>query len=61
MTRLLSRLRARARTLSNGNGNGAAPLSPAASRAARAGYVLTAAESAPCTCPEFCERDHEND
>jgi hypothetical protein len=59
MTRLFSRLRARARTLSNGNG--AAPLSAPASRAARAGYVLTAAESAPCTCPEFCERDHEND
>jgi hypothetical protein len=27
----------------------------------RAGYVVTTAESAPCTCPEFCERDHEND
>jgi hypothetical protein len=23
--------------------------------------VLTAAELAPCTCPEFCERDHDND
>jgi hypothetical protein len=21
-------------------------------------YVVTAAESAPCTCPDFCERDH---
>jgi hypothetical protein len=27
----------------------------------RVGYVLTTAESAPCTCPDFCERDHEND
>ena len=27
----------------------------------RVGYVVTRAESAPCTCPDFCERDHEND
>ena len=23
--------------------------------------VVTRAELAPCTCPEHCERDHEND
>ena len=23
--------------------------------------VLTRAETAPCTCPEHCERDHELD
>ena len=23
--------------------------------------VLSSAETAECTCPEFCERDHEND
>jgi hypothetical protein len=23
--------------------------------------VLTTAEVAECTCPEFCERDHERD
>jgi hypothetical protein len=23
--------------------------------------ILTRAEVAPCTCPEYCERDHEND
>jgi hypothetical protein len=23
--------------------------------------VLTTAELAPCTCPEFCERDHDRD
>jgi hypothetical protein len=23
--------------------------------------IVTRAESAPCTCPEACERDHEND
>jgi hypothetical protein len=27
----------------------------------RRGYVVTRAESAPCTCPDACERDHEND
>ncbi|HUK95159.1 MAG TPA: hypothetical protein VLU96_08910 [Gaiellaceae bacterium] len=63
MTRLLSRLRGRER-LPNTNGNGGSPLRNPASGAqhiARAAYVVTAAESAPCTCPEFCERDHENE
>jgi hypothetical protein len=23
--------------------------------------IVTHAEVAPCTCPEHCERDHEND
>jgi len=23
--------------------------------------IVTRAESAPCTCPEHCERDHENE
>jgi len=23
--------------------------------------ILTRAEIVPCTCPEHCERDHEND
>jgi hypothetical protein len=23
--------------------------------------VLTTAELAECTCPDFCERDHDND
>jgi hypothetical protein len=23
--------------------------------------ILTTAELAECTCPEFCERDHDND
>ncbi len=25
------------------------------------GYKPCAAELAPCTCPDFCERDHDND
>jgi len=62
MTRLLSRLRSLARDGSNGNGHTADSRSRRASRrSARARYVLTAAETAPCTCPDFCERDHEND
>ena len=26
-----------------------------------ASYVLSTAETAPCTCPDFCERDHDNE
>jgi hypothetical protein len=62
MTRLFSRLRFRARDGSNGNGHGElSSLRGRARRGSRARYVLTAAETAPCTCPDFCERDHEND
>ena len=59
MTRLLSRLFGRSR---NGfNGQSEHRSAHGRSRAGRARYVLTAAETAPCTCPDFCERDHEND
>ena len=34
---------------------------PAAPPAAAATPVECTAETAECTCPEFCERDHEND
>jgi hypothetical protein len=63
MTRLLSRLRSRALEPSNGNGHRTGPrlLGPPIRRDARASYVVTAAESAPCTCPDFCERDHGNE
>jgi hypothetical protein len=62
MTRLLSRLRARTQERSNGNGHrGPRLLGPPVRRDARTRYVLTAAESAPCTCPDFCERDHANE
>mgnify|MGYP001073617412 CR=1 FL=1 len=27
----------------------------------RVSYVVTTAEAASCTCPEFCERDHDNE
>jgi hypothetical protein len=62
MNRLLSKIR-RTQKDATTNGNGVShlrvvrgPLS-----APRAGYVLTAAETAPCTCPDFCERDHDNE
>jgi hypothetical protein len=54
MTRLLSRLRDRVRL----NGNGHTAVRRPARRESRMRYVVTAAESAPCTCPDFCERDH---
>jgi len=54
MTRLLSRLRDRVRP----NGNGHSTARRLARREVRMRYVVTAAESAPCTCPDFCERDH---
>jgi len=28
---------------------------------AEARELLSTAETAECTCPDFCERDHEND
>jgi len=54
MTRLLLRLRDR--VWFNGNGNNSEPRP--ARRQSRMRYVVRAAESAPCTCPDFCERDH---
>jgi len=57
MTRLLAKLRDRVRL----NGNGHTQRLGAVRRETRMRYVVTAAESAPCTCPDFCERDHEND
>ena len=40
------------------------PLKPAAARPSQPGpqpTIVTRAETAPCTCPEHCERDHEQD
>jgi len=54
MTRLLSRLRDRVRLNGNGHTADRGPVR----RESRMRYVVTAAESAPCTCPDFCERDH---
>jgi hypothetical protein len=54
MTRLLSRLRDRVWFNGDGHANRPRPVR----REIRMRYVVTAAESAPCTCPDFCERDH---
>jgi len=64
MTRLISRFRTRSPEVSRRNGNGVRHVRVVA-RTAQSGprsrYVVTSAESAPCTCPDFCERDHENE
>lgn len=62
MNRLLSKLRHAQRSE---GANGSSARHVRAVRASvtrpRSGYVLTAAETAPCTCPDFCERDHDNE
>jgi hypothetical protein len=63
MNRLLSKIRHSPRpTDANGNGDGGkhVRIAPTVSTR-RSSYVLTAAETAPCTCPDFCERDHGNE
>jgi hypothetical protein len=61
MKRLLSKLRPSQGDVSNGNGvRHVRVLSPRPA-SPRSGYVVTTAERAPCTCPDFCERDHDNE
>jgi hypothetical protein len=62
MNRLLSKIRHSPRP-ADGNGDGAkhSRVAPSVSTGRRSSYVLTAAETAPCTCPDFCERDHGNE
>lgn len=62
MNRLLSKIRNGQRGQA-ANGNGVAHVGAVGGRPtlARSRYVLTAAETAPCTCPDFCERDHDNE
>lgn len=59
MTPILDRFRATKshRDLAE-QARGSAPLGGHGRRSA---YVVTSAERAPCTCPEFCERDHTNE
>jgi hypothetical protein len=64
MTGLITRLRDRSRDGAGLNGNGVSHvrLVPRTTRhKIRSRYVVTSAESAPCTCPDFCERDHDNE
>jgi hypothetical protein len=61
---LISKLFGRSREAERVTGNGVSHVHvmPAPRQSAsRARYVVTSAESAPCTCPDFCERDHGND
>jgi hypothetical protein len=62
MNRLLSKIR-HSQKDATANGNGVSHVRVVRGRATsqRWGYVLTAAEIAPCTCPDFCERDHDNE
>jgi hypothetical protein len=64
MNRLISKLRPRTAEGNGSGDNGVRHVRVTArgtrSRS-RSRYVVTAAETAPCTCPEFCERDHANE
>ncbi len=64
MNRLLSKIRQSPKPAAvDGDGDGVKHVRLVRDRAStrRSSYVLTAAETAPCTCPDFCERDHGNE
>jgi len=61
MKRLLSKFRATQGDVSNGNGVSHVRVLSQAPASPRSAYVVTTAERAPCTCPDFCERDHDNE
>jgi hypothetical protein len=64
MNRLLSKLR-HGEKQGGANGSGVSHVRVLGTngrrRSSRPAYVVTAAETAPCTCPDFCERDHANE
>jgi hypothetical protein len=61
MNRLLSKIRLGSRDGARG-GNGLDHVRvPVRWTSSRTHYVVTAAETASCTCPDFCERDHDNE
>lgn len=37
------------------------PEQRAANRVVKRGWARSTAETAQCTCPDFCERDHDTD
>jgi hypothetical protein len=62
MNRLLSKIRHSPKPAgANGDGVKLVRVVPGRASARRSSYVLTAAETAACTCPDFCERDHGNE
>ena len=61
MNRLLSKIRHSPKAAAGAAVGKPARVAPLRASPGRASYVLTAAETAPCTCPDFCERDHGNE
>jgi hypothetical protein len=62
MNRLLSKIRHSTKPAAvDGDGIKRVRVVPAHASTRRSSYVLSAAETAPCTCPDFCERDHGNE
>jgi hypothetical protein len=64
VNRVIPRYRAYLRESGTSNGNDVRHvrvIGRAVRSRARSRYVLTSAETAPCTCPDFCERDHANE
>ena len=62
MNRLLAKFRHTQRTAdAQGNGVSHVRVVRGLAPGGRARYILTAAETASCTCPDFCERDHGNE
>jgi hypothetical protein len=61
MNRLLAKLRPVDRTDVQPQGSARVRLVAGADPAPASSYVLTTAETAACNCPDFCERDHDNE
>jgi hypothetical protein len=61
MTSILDRFRTAKVELRPGGGVGELAGAEQNEDSRHPAYVVTRAEQAPCTCPEFCERDHENE
>lgn len=62
MNRLLSKIRHSPKDAAAGdNGVSHVRVVRGGASTPRSSYVVTAAETAQCTCPDFCERDHGNE
>lgn len=61
MNRLLSKIRHSPKPAAVNGDAARLRVVPRGASTRRSSYVLTAAETAPCTCPDFCERDHGNE
>ena len=61
MKRLLLKIRPAGNEPLSGDAVGHVQVLDAVPASSRSVYVVTTAERAPCTCPDFCERDHDNE